>query len=52
VPNHFDRASGRPRWPGIDDTTKTIAKAFVSPDADDWNKVVCSEVDSIPSNGI
>jgi hypothetical protein len=35
----------------VDDTTKTIADAFASPDADDWKEAVCSEIDSILSNG-
>jgi hypothetical protein len=35
----------------VDDTPKTIVEAFASPDADDWKKVVCSEMDSILSNG-
>jgi hypothetical protein len=35
----------------MDDTPKTIVKAFASPDADDWKEVIRSEVDSILSNG-
>jgi hypothetical protein len=35
----------------MDDTPKTIATAFASPDADDWKEVVHSEMDSILSNG-
>jgi hypothetical protein len=35
----------------VDDTPKTIAEAFASPDADDWKEVVHSEMDSILSNG-
>jgi hypothetical protein len=35
----------------MDDTTKTIIEAFASPDADDWNEAVHSEMDSILSNG-
>jgi hypothetical protein len=35
----------------VDDTPKTIAEAFASPDADDWKEAVCSEIDSIISNG-
>jgi hypothetical protein len=34
----------------MDDTPKTIVKAFTSPDADDWKEAVCSELDSILSN--
>jgi hypothetical protein len=33
-------------------TPKTISEAFASPDADDWNEVIHSEMDSILSNGI
>jgi hypothetical protein len=36
----------------VDDTHKTIAKAFEFPDAGDWKETVCSEMNSIPSNGI
>jgi hypothetical protein len=35
----------------MDDTPKTIIKAFASPDADDWKEAVHSEMDSILSNG-
>jgi hypothetical protein len=35
----------------MDDTPKTIVKAFASPDADDWKEAVHSEMDSILSNG-
>jgi hypothetical protein len=35
----------------MNDTPKTIVKAFVSPDADDWKEAVCSEMDSILFNG-
>jgi hypothetical protein len=35
----------------VDDTPKTIVEAFVSPDADDWKEAVCSEMESILSNG-
>jgi hypothetical protein len=35
----------------VDDTTKTIVKAFASPNVDDWKEVVRSEMDSILSNG-
>jgi hypothetical protein len=35
----------------MDDTPKIIAKAFASLDADDWKEAVCSEMDSILSNG-
>jgi hypothetical protein len=35
----------------MDDTPKTIAEAFASPDADDWKEAVCSEMDSILSSG-
>jgi hypothetical protein len=34
----------------IDDSPKTITKAFSSPDADDWKEAVRSEMDSILSN--
>jgi hypothetical protein len=34
----------------MDDTPKIIAEAFVSPDVDDWEEAVCSEMDSILSN--
>jgi hypothetical protein len=34
----------------VDDTLKTIVKAFASPDADDWKEAVRSEMDSILSN--
>jgi hypothetical protein len=34
----------------VDDTPKIIAKAFASPNADDWKEMVCSEMDSILSN--
>jgi hypothetical protein len=35
----------------VDDTTKTIVEAFVSPDADDWKEAVRGEMDLILSNG-
>jgi hypothetical protein len=35
----------------IDDSPKTIIEAFSSPDADDWKEAICSEMDSILSNG-
>jgi hypothetical protein len=35
-----------------DDTPKTIVKAFVSPNADDWKEAIRSEMDSILFNGI
>jgi hypothetical protein len=35
----------------MDDTPKTIAEAFASPDADDWKEAVRSEMDSILSSG-
>jgi hypothetical protein len=35
----------------VDDTPKTIAKAYSSPDADYWKEGVRSEMDSIMSNG-
>jgi hypothetical protein len=35
----------------MDDTTKTIAEAFASPNVNDWKDAVCSEMDSILSNG-
>jgi hypothetical protein len=35
----------------MDDTPKTIADVFASPNADDWKKAVCSEMDLILSNG-
>ena len=34
----------------VDDTPTTIAEAYTSQDADDWKKVVQSEMDSILSN--
>jgi hypothetical protein len=34
----------------VDDTPKTIAEAFASPNVDDWKEVVHSEMDSILSN--
>jgi hypothetical protein len=34
----------------VDDTPKTIVKAFASPDADDWKEAIRSEIDSILSN--
>jgi transposase InsO family protein len=36
----------------IDDSPKIITEAFSSPDADDWKEAICSEMDSILSNGI
>jgi hypothetical protein len=35
----------------VDDTPKTIVKAFASPDADDWKEAVRGEMDSILSYG-
>ncbi len=35
----------------VDDTPRTIEEAYSSPDADYWKEVVCSEMDSIISNG-
>ena len=35
----------------VDDTPKTIAEAYSSPDADYWKEAVRSEIDSIMSNG-
>jgi hypothetical protein len=35
----------------VDDTPKTIVEAFASPDVDDWKEAVCSEMNSILSNG-
>jgi hypothetical protein len=35
----------------MDDTPKTIAEAYSSPDADYWKEAVRSEMDSIMSNG-
>jgi hypothetical protein len=35
----------------MDDTPKTIVKAFASPDADDWKEAVRSEMDSILFSG-
>jgi hypothetical protein len=35
----------------VDDTPMSIAEAYASPDADDWNEVVHNEMDSILSNG-
>lgn len=35
----------------VDDTPKTIAEAYASPDVDDWKEAVHNEMDSILSNG-
>ena len=35
----------------MDDTPKTIAEAYASPDVDDWKEAVHNEMDSILSNG-
>jgi hypothetical protein len=35
----------------MDDTPKTIAEAYSSPDSDYWKEAVRSEMDSIMSNG-
>ena len=35
----------------VDDTPKSIAEAYASPDADNWKEVVHNEMDSILSNG-
>ena len=35
----------------VDDTPKSIAEAYASPDADDWKEAVHNEMDSILSNG-
>jgi hypothetical protein len=35
----------------VDHTPRTISEAFASPDVDDWNEAVHSEMDSIISNG-
>jgi hypothetical protein len=35
----------------MDDTPKIIVETFASPNADDWKEAVCSEMDSILSNG-
>jgi hypothetical protein len=35
----------------MDDTSKTLAETFASPDVDDWKEAVHSEIDSILSNG-
>nr|ABA98225.1 retrotransposon protein, putative, Ty1-copia subclass [Oryza sativa Japonica Group] len=35
----------------VDDTPRTIEEAYSSPDADYWKEAVCSEIDSIMSNG-
>ena len=35
----------------VDDTPRTIEKAYSSPDANYWKKAVRSEMDSIMSNG-
>jgi hypothetical protein len=35
----------------VDDTPRTIAEAYASPDADDWKEAVQNEMDSILSNG-
>jgi hypothetical protein len=34
----------------VDDTPRTIEEAYSSPDADFWNEVIRSEMDSIMSN--
>ena len=36
----------------VDDTPKSIAEAYASPDADNWKEAVHNEMDSILSNGI
>jgi hypothetical protein len=35
----------------VDDTPTSIIEEYVSPDVDDWKEAVCSEMDSILSNG-
>lgn len=35
----------------VDDTPRTIEEAYSSPDADYWKEALCSEMDSITSNG-
>ena len=35
----------------VDDTPKSIAEAYASPDVDDWKEAVHNEMDSILSNG-
>src|SRR5438132_12535283 len=35
----------------VDDTPKSIAEAYASPDADNWKEAVRSEMDSIMANG-
>jgi hypothetical protein len=35
----------------VDDTPKSIAEAYASPDADDWKEAIQNEMDSILSNG-
>jgi hypothetical protein len=36
----------------VDDVPKTFSQAYASPDAEYWKDAVCSEMDSIMSNGI
>jgi hypothetical protein len=36
----------------MDDTPTSIAKAYASPDTDDWKEAVYNEIDSILSNAI
>jgi hypothetical protein len=35
----------------VDDVPKTLSQAYASPDAEYWKDVICSEIDSIMSNG-
>jgi hypothetical protein len=35
----------------VDDTPTSITEAYASPDVDDWKEAICSEMDSILSNG-
>jgi hypothetical protein len=45
------RRSKRQRTDLVDDTPKTIAEAYSSPEADYWKEAVRREMDSIMSNG-
>jgi hypothetical protein len=35
----------------VDDTPKSIAEAYASPNTDDWKEAIQNEMDSILSNG-
>jgi hypothetical protein len=35
----------------VDDVSKTLSQAYASPDVEYWKDVICSEMDSIMSNG-